>query len=290
MNSSLKIQTQATPSEAQRAALISLLADDDAAVYQTVREKLLSYGPMVSAWLHPYLLNNDPVLRRRAQNIVDHFARQNADTQFLVFCLKQGEEFDVEEGAWLLTKTQYPNINTPAYAALMDSFAGDLRERMNRNVGAEQIVAVINEYLFAELGFAGNEENYYDPDNSYLNAVLDRRTGNPLSLCLIYLMLAKRLQLPMTGIGLPGHFICRFQSSTSELFVDAFNRGKLLSKADCIKYLIHTHHSLQMGHLAPVSARRILLRICANLHQIYTQLEWPEEISRLQRYLVALAK
>ncbi|MGI8966195.1 MAG: SirB1 family protein, partial [Limisphaerales bacterium] len=260
------------------------------AVYQIVRGKPLSYGPAVSAWLHSYLLNNDPVLRRRAQEIVDHFARQNSDTQFLAFCLKQGEEFDVEEGVWLLTKTQYPNINTLAYAALLDSFAGDLRERMNRHAGAEQIVAVINEYLFAELGFAGNEQNYYDPDNSYLNAVLDRRTGNPISLCLIYLMLAKRLQLPMTGIGLPGHFICRFQSSTSELFVDAFNRGKLLSKADCIKYLIHTHHSLQMGHLTPVSARRILLRICANLHQIYTQLEWPEEIFRLQRYLVALAK
>ncbi|MEO5803613.1 MAG: transglutaminase-like domain-containing protein [Verrucomicrobiota bacterium] len=275
----------------QRAALISLLGDDDPAIYQTVREKLLSFGAATAAhWLQPYLLHSDPLLRRRAHEIVDHFGRQNADTQFLAFCLKQGEDFDIEEGVLLLAKTQFPSINIAAYTALLDSFASDLRVQIDPNAEAEQILATINDYLFQQLGFYGNEENYYQPENSYINCVLDRRTGNPISLSLLYLFVARRLKLPMTGIGLPGHFICRFQTSKSELYIDAFNRGKLLSKADCIKYLLHTNHSLQEGHLAPVTARRILLRICANLHQIYTQLEAREEISRLQRYLVALAK
>lgn len=276
--------------ESQRAALISLLGDPDPAIYHTVREKLISDGPRVVEALRPCLLHDDPILRRRARELVNHFGRQNADTQFLAFCLRQGEEFDIEEGVLLLARTQFPEINFAAYIALLDSFAGDLREQIDFNSEPEQILATVNDYLFQQLGFHGNEENYYEPENSYINCVLDRRTGNPISLSLVYLFLARRLKLPMTGIGLPGHFICRYQDSQSELYIDAFNRGKLLSKADCIKYLLHTNHSLQEGHLAPVSARRILLRICANLHQIYTQLEAREEISRLQRYLVALAK
>jgi regulator of sirC expression with transglutaminase-like and TPR domain len=283
-------KTQVPLTESQRAALISLLGDPDPAIYHTVRKKLVSFGPAIVDSLQPYLLHNDPILRRRARALVDHFGRQTADTQFLAFCLKQGEDFDIEEGVLLLARTQFPGINPSAYTALLDSFAGDLREQIDFNNEAEQILATINDYLFQQLGFRGNEENYYEPENSYINCVLDRRTGNPISLSLVYLFVARRLKLPMTGIGLPGHFICRYQDSQSELYIDAFNRGKLLSKADCIKYLLHTNHSLQEGHLAPVSARRILLRICANLHQIYTQLEAREEISRLQRYLVALAK
>jgi regulator of sirC expression with transglutaminase-like and TPR domain len=290
MNLPASAESSATLSPSQKNALISLLADDDPAIYQAIRTKIISYGAVVRDWLGPHLLSGDPLLRRRAREIVDHFARQNSDTDFLSFCLKQGEEFDIEEGIWLLAQTQYPNINVIAYRALLDSYASDLRERTNLNGGAEQVLASINQYLFGQLGFYGNEKNYYDPENSYLNRVIDRRTGNPISLCLVYLMVARRLKLPMSGIGLPGHFICRFQSTTEEFYVDAFNKGKLLSKGDCIKYLVHTNHSLQEGYLTPMSARRMLLRVCANLHQIYAQLELADETARLQRHIVALAK
>src|SRR5438876_1144393 len=83
---------------------------------------------------------------------------------------------------------------------------------------AEAVLGVINQHLFTELGFHGNEQNYYEPDNSYLNRVLDRRTGNPISLCLIYLLIARRLRLPIAGIGMPGHFLVRYQSSTAEIY------------------------------------------------------------------------
>ena len=90
--------------EKHRKALISLLADDDARVYQTVRETILSYGPDCSDWLRQHTLSNDPVLRRRANEIVHHFARQDADTQFLAFCLNQGEDSDLEQGVLLLAR------------------------------------------------------------------------------------------------------------------------------------------------------------------------------------------
>jgi regulator of sirC expression with transglutaminase-like and TPR domain len=276
--------------EKQRRALISLLADDDQNVYRTVREKIISHGPASVPWLREHALSNDPVLRRRAHEIVSHFNRQSADTQLLAFCLNQGEDFDLEQSVLLLSRTQYPDINPEAYSALLDDFAGDLRDRLDLNGDPVQILKTINEYLFRELKFTGDEHNFYDPDNSYFNRVMDRRTGERISLSLVYLLLARRLHLPMAGIGLPGHFLCRYQSSRAEIFVDAFRGGCLMTKADCIKRVLQLRQRFDESCLAPVSSRRILLRICANLHQIYTQRKSADQVERLQRYLVALAK
>lgn len=290
MKSFAPTQIKERLSESQRRALISLLGDEDVAVHQAVRAKLLSFGPQVIDWLRSYTLSNDPLLRRRTQEIIRFFGCQAADERFMSFCASRGEDLPLEEGAWLLAQTQYPEINVAAYEALLDAFASSLRARIDFTADVEQIVGAINGYLFDELEFMPNEANYYDPENSFLNRVIDHRTGNPLSLCTIYLLLARRLKLPITGIGLPGHFVCRYQTSTVEVYIDAFNRGKLLTKADCIKYLLHTHHGLEEGYLAPVTPRRMLLRMCANLHQIYLHNEEAEETARFQRYLVALAK
>lgn len=277
-------------SPSQQVALLNLLGDEDPAIYQTVREKILSCGPPAAEWLRPHTTSNDPALRRHAQEIVLHFDRQAADDQFLAFCLRHGEELNLEQGAWLLAQTRYPRINLEAYQALLDGYASELRVRLDFVAEPQPILRTVNHYLFDELGFAGNEENYYDPDNSYLNCVIDRRTGNPISLCLVYIVLARRLQLPVVGIGLPGHFICRYQSSAAEFYLDPFSRGRFLSKADCVQYLSRGNFSPRDDYLTPVSPRRLLLRICGNLHQIYQRLELAAESMRLQRYVVALAR
>lgn len=286
----LSNQRSAALSEKQRIALISLLVDDDPAIYRTVRNQLLSYGQEVGQWLRPYMLSSDPVMRRRALEIVSHVARQNNDEAFLGFCLTNGEELDLEQGTGLLARTQYPDVNVFAYQALYDHWAETLRERVDLSGGAEQVLLTINHYLFEELGFRGNDRYGDDPRNCYLNHVVDNRSGNPISLSAIYLFVGRRLRLPLTGIGLPGHFICRYQSPTQEVYIDCFRQGKFWAKADCIRFLVQTNHTLQEGHLAPVSSRRMLLRMCANLHQTYSSLEMREEANRVQRYLVALAK
>jgi regulator of sirC expression with transglutaminase-like and TPR domain len=290
MSSQVSTEQSEALSDSQKLALIKLLADEDTAIYHTIRSKILSCGHQAAAWLRPHVLSSDPILRRRAQEIVQHLERQEADNRFLAFCLKQGDELDVEQGAWLLAQTQYPDINREAYQALFDSYGSELLERIDFNADAQAVLATVNQYLFVHLGFAGNKENFYDPDNSYLNRVVDRRLGNPLSLCLVYLLVCRRLHLPVAGIGMPGHFLCRFQSTTEELFIDPFDRGKMLSKADCIRHLHSTGHGFQEDFLGPVNSRRILLRICSNLHRIYADLQLPEETARLQRYMVALSK
>jgi regulator of sirC expression with transglutaminase-like and TPR domain len=276
--------------EGQRTALLTLLTDDDPAIYQIIRSKIIEQGQPARDWLRSHTLSSDPVLRRRAQEIVDHFERGSADNRFLAFCLTSGEDFDLEQAVWLLCQTQYPNINALAYSALFDSYAADLRTRVDFGAPADRMLATINYFLFTDLGFTGNEKDYSDPDNSYLNRVMDRRTGNPISLSIVYLAVARRLRLPVTGIGMPGHFICRFQTSRGEVFIDPFRKGKLMTKGDCIKFLIQSGHAFHDGFLASVTPRRMLLRVCSNLHHIYSSLSHAEETVRFQRYIVALSK
>jgi regulator of sirC expression with transglutaminase-like and TPR domain len=279
-----------TLTESRKAALITLLADEDPSVYRTIRSTILDYGQDAIAWLQAYASTSDPILRRRSTEIVQHLTRLAADGQFLAFCRHHGESLDLEQGAWLLVKTQYPDVNIAAYQAILDGYAAVLKERIEGITVVDKIVAEINGYIFKELGFAGDERNYYDPENSFLNRVIDRRRGNPIGLCLLLLLLARRAKMPIVGIGMPGHFLCRYQSSTSEVFIDAFNQGRVLSKAECIKYLLQSGHGYLDGYLAPVSPRRMLLRMCANLHQIYVDLEQRKEAARIQHYIVALSK
>lgn len=274
----------------QKSALLTLLADDDPGVYRTVRARILACGFEAVKWLRPHMLSRDVQLRRRVEEIVRHLARQEADNRFLGFCLSHGETLDLERGAWLLAQTQYPDINAEAYEALLDNYAGELRERLIGQTIPLRMLAEVNGYLFRELGFHGNADHSRDPESVYLNRVIDRRSGSPISLCIIYWLLSRRLRLPVVGVGIPGHFLCRYQGAKEAFFIDAYHQGKLLSRADCIRYLQQSAHGFQEGLLTPISPGRALLRMCSGLHQTYSKLNMAEETARTQRYVIALAK
>jgi regulator of sirC expression with transglutaminase-like and TPR domain len=276
-------------SPARQTALLSLLTDDDTSVRETVRAQIVAQGPACLGWIKRHALSNDPRLRRQIGSILEHFERAAADEDFKSFCTASGDEFEIEHAALLLARTEYPLIRIDGYRAWLDDLAGQIVERIDYSAQPSEIIGVINQYLFKELGFIGNEKDYYDPENSYLNRVLDRRTGNPINLSLVYLLLGQRLKLPLAGIGMPGHFVCRFMTTTAELYVDVFNRGRLLTKGDCVKFLLQSNNGYHQSHLAPVTPRRMLIRICMNLHHIYLQRGDETRAARLQQYLLALS-
>ena len=275
---------------AQQEALVRLLDDDDPKVSEAVEGRILDCGKGALSWLKPHRLERDPAIRKRVANLMEVIGRREADNEFLAACLSQGEEFDLEPAVWALARTRYPGINVGAYEALLDGYARDLAVRLPSGGRAESVLAVLNRYLFEQLGYSGNEEDYYEPENSYLNRVVDRRLGNPVSLCMIYLFVGRRLRIPLSGIGMPGHFVCRYQSPKEEVYIDAFHGGRILSKADCISYLAQESYGYHQGCFAPASPRRILLRVCSNLHQVYHHRRDRKETERLQRYVVALAR
>ncbi len=276
--------------EKERTALIQLLDDEDPSIYSHIRQKLIECGPEICKLLKQNAIKGSPLLRKRANEIINFFGKKDADNIFLAFCINNGNDLDLENGVFLLAKTQYPDINQEAYSALIDNFAFEIGLRLKRITRGVPIINTINYYLFDDLGFVGNEVDYYNPNNNYLNIVLDKRTGNPVSLCILYILIAHRLKLPIVGIALPGHFMCRFQTSTEEFYIDVFNRGRILTKTDCIRYLHDTNNSIHDGFLSPVTPRNILLRVCSNLHQIYQQKEQRTQAEQCQRYLIALSR
>lgn len=276
--------------EGQRTALLTLLADEDRSVADLARRRLLEEGPGVRTWLRSHALSDNPTLRRRTRDILLQFESAEADERMRAFCRRAGEDLDLEEGVWRLARTRYPEINPEAYRAVLDDWSRDVAEGipLDRR-DADGVLAGIHVVLFQRLGLRGNEEDYYAPDNSYLNRVMDRRMGNPISLCTVVLLVARRLSLPLSGIGLPAHFLCRYQSATREVYLDAFNGGRLLSRTDCIAFVNQLGRPFDEGFLHPVSPRRMLQRMCINLEHAFENLELHGELARVRHYHDLLA-
>jgi regulator of sirC expression with transglutaminase-like and TPR domain len=277
-------------SEERFQALLTLLADEDPAVRATIRTTLLGSGDGIYRRLQRHRLHPNPDIRRRILELLEEQARRQRDEEFMAFALSHGEQFDLEDGVWRFVLTTYPSANVVAYRAQLDEWAGLIRNRLPKESTAETSLHAVNLVLFGEMRFRGNEPDYYQPANSYLNRVMDRRLGIPITLSLVYLFVARRLGLPLAGIGMPGHFLCRYQSSWEELYVDAFHQGKLLTRIDCKRRIANLAVEYDESFLAPLGSRRILQRLISNLHLIYKEQEQREEMQRLQRYLVALSR
>ncbi len=288
MNPTRNPPSPLTPS--QREALLTLLLDEDATIVNVARSRLLDEGPALSTWLRPLTLSNDPLLRRRTREILLRFEADAANERMSVFCRQAGEDLDLEEGSLCLSRTQYPEINTDAYRAILDQWAAQVSEWLPEDRSDDDgILAALQVGLFQQVGLRGNDANYYEPDNSFLNRTIDRRLGNPLSLCTVVILICRRISLPLAGIGLPAHFLCRYQSPTRQVYIDAFNGGRLLTRTDCITFVNQLGRPFEDGYLQPVSPRRMLQRVCTNLEHAYEGLEQRVEMGRIQRYHQLLA-
>ena len=150
MKSSVPAKRTERLSEGQCIALVKLLADDDPEVCRLVWNTILAQGPGAAEWLRQYRLSDDTVMRRRVNGLLNHFGRQEADTRLLAFCLRHGEDLDLEEASWLLATSTYPDISVAGYQALLDVHADNLRERTSGVRDSKRLLGAINRYLFKE--------------------------------------------------------------------------------------------------------------------------------------------
>jgi regulator of sirC expression with transglutaminase-like and TPR domain len=177
------------------------------------------------------------------------------------------------------------------YLALLDDMAEALQPTMRRAKTAPEQVKALTHFLFAELGFHGNGDNYYDPNNSFLDKVLDRRAGIPISLSVICLEIGWRLGLPLAGLGLPGHFIVGYGVPDAPIYFDAFNGGTILTEDDCLalcRVPFSERRTFREQFLIPASKKAILFRMLLNLKQIYLRQENWEEAYRTIDLMLAI--
>ncbi|WP_310416777.1 transglutaminase-like domain-containing protein [Chamaesiphon sp. OTE_8_metabat_110] len=182
-------------------------------------------------------------------------------------------EINLSKAALYIAQIEDPNLDVDRYLQALADMSADLAQRIPADRYPLKVIQVINEYLYTELGFYGNEADYYNPCNSFLNEVIDRRTGIPITLAIIYLHLAKAIDFPMVGIGMPGHFLIRPNFANAGIFVDVFDRGEILFVEDCRQKLMKIYQQdipfLPPEILQPVSNRQILQRILHNLQANY---------------------
>ncbi len=197
---------------------------------------------------------------------------------------------DLAKAALFIAQEEYPHIEPEEYLNGLDTIALDLQERLPSDRYPMKVIQVINQYLYEDLGFIGNTENYYDPRNSFLNDVIDRRTGIPITLAVVYLEIARRIDFPMVGIGMPGHFLIRPDVEEMEIFVDAFHDGDVMFPQDCEDRLSQIYQqpvTLQPEYLPILTKTQILARMLSNLKYIYlNQQELEKALAVVERILL----
>ncbi len=199
--------------------------------------------------------------------------RENARARFAQIVSRPESDLTLAEAALLIAAEEYPRLEVARYLEKLENLAQHTSFRIGDATNVLEIIEAINQTLFDELGFQGNRENYYDPRNSFLNEVIDRRLGIPITLSVLYLEIARMLRLPLQGIGMPGHFIVGFLSDTQNIYIDVFNGGRVLSEnacADLVAGMSGGQMQFSPNHLMPVTKKQILTRMLANLLNIYT--------------------
>ena len=155
------------------------------------------------------------------------------------------------------------------YSDLLNFFAAEFQSRLDPSAPPEEIAAKIGNYFSVEKGFTGNEADYYNTDNHYLNKVIETKQGVPIYLSVIYMLVLRRLNFPVQGIGMPGHFIVRYDFGKKSFFADPFHGGAILSVDDCKDSLKKLGYIFKNEYLEPVSNKQILERMMRNLVLVF---------------------
>lgn len=201
-------------------------------------------------------------------------------------------EIPLTEAALLVASHRQPDLNVGHYLDVINGYGENLSARIGTESGPAEKVAALNHYLFDELGFAPNEQDYYDPRNSLLNEVMDRRTGIPITLSLIYMAVGSRLGLTLKGVCYPGHFLVKCRLPEGMIVLDPFFRGQSLAITDLQRMLRETRggevsRAIVAGLLVAASKRQILLRMLRNLKEIYLHSREFDNALTIMNWIVA---
>lgn len=190
--------------------------------------------------------------------------------RFAKIANRPDDSINIAEAGLLIAQEEYPELSVDGYLEQLEQLAMTAREQIGSDLPIAEKISRLNHFLFVEHGFSGNSDDYYDPRNSFLNDVLDRRKGIPISLSVIYCELARRIDLPIYGVSFPGHFLVRHVGEP-EIIIDPFF-GRVITRKECaerLNNLYGTRTRLEQKMLEPATPRDILARMLGNLKQIY---------------------
>jgi regulator of sirC expression with transglutaminase-like and TPR domain len=220
--------------------------------------------------------------------------------QFSELVSRRDEKIELARACLQIAEDAYPGLDVDGYVGEIDRFAKRLRARLANDAVVEDRVISLNEFLFDDLGFSGNTGDYYDPRNSYLNEVLDRRTGIPITLAVLYMEIGRRIELPFEGVSFPGHFLVRLPLRGGTLVLDPFSGGLPQSESELRERLKRVIPREAAGgvpvaelpldqFLEPASNRQIVARVLRNLKVVYREADQPERLLEVLNRMIIVA-
>lgn len=281
-------------------ALISLLDDPDEEIYSHIRQQLLSLGSPVIPFLErEWEKSFESVIQTRIENIIHHI--QFNDTYAnLEKWVKEGGK-DLLSGIILIARYQYPDIDEVGIKKQIERIKHDAWLELNPNLTALEKVRVLNHIIFEVYGFSGNTTNFHAPQNSYINNVLESKRGNPLSLSILYSIIAQSLDIPIYGVNLPEHFILAYATEKTDLpvpisskdekvmfYINPFSKGTVFGKHEVDSFLRQLKVKPIPAFYEPCSNIDMIRRLVNNLSYAYEKLGYPDKVKDIRRLMKAI--
>ncbi len=250
--------------ESELKALVSLLDDEDKQISAHVQEKILSLGTGAIPFLEKEWESNlNPDVQTRIEELI-HTLQYDLVRERLKSWYTSTDQ-DLLTGMWILATYQYPDIELEKLKQELEQIYYDAWLEFRPDLYPYDQVKVINSVIFNKLKFGANTKNFHSPGNSMINVVLETHKGNPITLCVIYMLIAQKLKMPVQGVNLPNLFILTYKDDNHQFYINAFNRGLIFSKQDIENYIHELHLVPQQSFFEPCSSLEIVRRALRNL-------------------------
>lgn len=277
--------SELTPGELN--ALVSLLDDSDHEVRMHVRDRIISIGNDIIPFLENKWENSfNPDIQKEIEELVH-------DLQFSLLKARLTDWRDTDDrdlltGLWIINTYQYPDLDYAKLNAEMHQIYFEVWTAFKNDLDPYEQVRAINNVLFNTLRFSANTKNFHSPANSMLSSVLDSKRGNPLTLCSIYLLVAKKLGLPIYGVNLPNLFVLTYKSADVTFYINAFNKGLIFSRKDVFNYLEQLKIDPKEDYFEPCAHLQIMLRMFRNLENSFEKLGESDKVQEIKELIALL--
>jgi regulator of sirC expression with transglutaminase-like and TPR domain len=265
-------------------ALVSLLEDDDTEIVDHVTHKITSLGEVAIPFLEAFWEKNyNPQLQGRLENLMQSMQFRMVASRLTLWY--ESPKQDLLEAMWIIATYQYPRLQKETLEAAISQIYYDAWLDFRDDLHPIDQVKLLNDILFKRNGFKGNTKDFHSPKNSMLNHVLRTKKGNPISLCIIYMLLAQRLNVPIYGVSLPNLFILTYKSEHLQFYINAFYKGMIFTRQDIDNYIAQLNLTQQPLYYEPCDNLHIVQRVLKNLVAAYEKDQQVEKVEDMKRLL-----
>jgi regulator of sirC expression with transglutaminase-like and TPR domain len=263
--------------EGEMRALLVLLADEEERVASVAWDALLHEGAAAIPYVNEAVEALNTRLRGRARRLLDAISIADLEAEWFALARLPDDDLRLEQGCLQLARlTEDPDADV--ITRFLDATAGMVRAHMVNTRGMQ----ALGEVLFDNMGFRGGD--FGDPASHFLTKVIERRTGVPIALAAVYVMVGRQAGLPVAGVAMPGHYLARYDLPTGPVFIDCFHRGRVYDYDTLRQWLTSRGASFSEQYLAPCSDRFTLFRMLNNLERVYTDMDDSRMIGIVERW------